>query len=66
MKKYCLNCMREVTSGTFCADCVNLNIQGDGAPSTEAGDYPEREISGRDGHRRGRIRNYLHRKGSCA
>ena len=27
MKKYCLNCMREVTSGTFCADCVNLNIR---------------------------------------
>lgn len=27
MKKYCLNCMREITSGIFCADCVNLNIR---------------------------------------
>ena len=26
MKKYCMNCMREVTTGTLCADCVNLQI----------------------------------------
>ncbi len=26
MKKYCLNCMREIASGTFCADCVNQEI----------------------------------------
>ena len=26
MKKYCLNCMREISSGTFCADCVSQEI----------------------------------------
>ena len=31
MKKYCMNCMREVTTGTLCADCVNLQI-ADSAP----------------------------------
>lgn len=31
MKKYCMNCMREITTGTLCADCVNLQIS-DTAP----------------------------------
>lgn len=26
MKKYCLNCMKEIESGAFCADCVNLRV----------------------------------------
>ena len=26
MKRYCLNCMREITTGTLCADCVSRNI----------------------------------------
>lgn len=26
MKKYCLNCMREITSGTLCTDCVGQKI----------------------------------------
>lgn len=26
MKKYCLNCMREITTGTLCADCVGKKI----------------------------------------
>lgn len=26
MKKYCLNCMREITTGTLCTDCVGKKI----------------------------------------
>lgn len=26
MKRYCVNCMREITTGTLCADCVNKRI----------------------------------------
>lgn len=26
MKKYCLNCMREITTGTLCSDCVGKKI----------------------------------------